>query len=105
MLLDADYRSENDLLTAIERETIFRYALLLVFWVLQVAGLLLAFRICREVSGDILTKIVAAMPSLFFLNLSAMLCIPQINATRERIAHLKKHLACDDSDTNDKGIR
>lgn len=105
MLLDADYTSENDLLIALTRDTILRYALLLAFWVLQIAGLVLAFRMYREVSGDNLTKIVAVMPPLFFLNLTAMLCIPDINAARERIAHLRKHLTCDDSGANDKDIR
>lgn len=95
MLLNAEYSSENDLRAAIAHETNFRDALVLVFVVLQVAGFILAYRMYQEVPGDYLTKLVATMPSIFFLNLSGILCIPRIKAATDWIAHLKQHRGLD----------
>lgn len=104
MLLNAEYGTGNDLLSAIARETTIRNVLLLVFVILQVVGFMLIYRVCRDVPADNLTRIVASMPVLFFLNLTAVLCIPRINATNERISHLREHFAYCDNHSTDQHI-
>jgi hypothetical protein len=79
-------------LIAVARERLFLYFHWLVFLGVHALGFVLAFMMYQDFAGDETSKILFALPPLFFFNVTAFFCLPVIKSTRFQIARLKEKL-------------
>lgn len=79
-------------LIAVARERLFLYFHWLVFLGVHALGFVLAYMMYQDFAGDETSKILFALPPLFFFNVTAFFCLPIIKSTRFQISRLKEKL-------------
>lgn len=79
-------------LIAVARERLFLYFHWLVFLGVHALGFVLAYMMYQDFAGDEASKILFALPPLFFFNVTAFFCLPIIKSTRFQISRLKEKL-------------